>query len=90
MTAHKVCSEMLEELNEYLDDSAKEQVCAEIEQHMIECPNCRIFVDTMRKSILLFQQQESQIEIPRRVRERLFKKLDLTDMLRSDDPSPYQ
>lgn len=90
MMVHEVCSELLGDLNEYLDDSAKEQVCAEIEQHMVECPNCRIIVDTMRKSILLFQQQESQIELPGVVRERLFKKLDLTDMLRSDDPTSYQ
>lgn len=87
MMDHKVCSEMLGELNEYIDGSEREQLCAEIEQHMLECPDCRIFVDTMKKSILLFQQQESQIELPGQVRERLFKKLDLGDMLGTQDPN---
>ncbi len=85
MMEHRICSEMLGELNEYIDGSAREQLCAEIEQHMLECPDCRIFVDTMKKSILLFQQQESPIEFPGRVRARLFKKLNLDDMLGTQD-----
>ncbi len=84
---HKVCAEMLGELNEYIDGSAKEQVCAEIEKHMVECPDCRIFVDTMNKSILLFQQQDAQIELPGGVRERLYKKLKLDDILGAQEPN---
>ena len=81
MSEHLDCQSLLGDLNDYMDGTAQKQVCEEIERHMRECSDCRVFVDTLKKSILLYQQQESQIEFPASSRERLFKKLDLEDLL---------
>ena len=47
------CRRMLGELSKYLDGEASEELCAEIEQHMANCEDCRIVVDTLGKTVLL-------------------------------------
>lgn len=79
MGEHIRCGELLDELSDYLDGEAKEEVCATIEAHMLECPDCRVMVDTLRKTIHLYREQEAQLGIPDEVRERLMVSLDLQD-----------
>ncbi len=74
------CRHLLDDLSPYLDGEASEAVCAEIEQHLQECENCRVMVDTLRKTVYLYRNLE-QPQLPEQVRERLFKKLDLTDFI---------
>jgi hypothetical protein len=48
---------------------------------MLDCENCRIVVDTLRKTVLLYQQNSQPASVPAEVRERLYRKLDLADYL---------
>ncbi len=79
MGEHIQCGDLLDELSEYLDGQAREEVCAAIEAHMLDCPDCRIMVDTLRKTIHLYREQESQLGMPDDVRKRLLITLDLQD-----------
>ena len=81
MSEHLNCGEMLYGLSDYIDGEAKEAICAAIEAHIAECPDCRIMVDTLRKTINLYRQQESQLDMPEEVRARLFYSLNLNDWL---------
>jgi predicted anti-sigma-YlaC factor YlaD len=42
-------------LSDYLEGDLHPEMCAEIERHLAECGNCRIVVDTLRKTIMLYQ-----------------------------------
>jgi len=75
---HDECRHLLEDLSPYLDGEASEAVCAEIEQHLIDCEDCRVMIDTLRKTVYLYRNLP-QPEMPDQVRERLYKKLDLTE-----------
>ena len=76
------CDQMLGMLADYLDGQAKEELCREIEAHLAGCDNCRIVVDTTRKTISLVQAcNDKPLKIPDDVRERLFTKLNLEDHL---------
>jgi predicted anti-sigma-YlaC factor YlaD len=56
MSEHcKDCSETLGILSEYIDGELAECLCAEIEHHMAECGNCRIMVDTLRKTVIRYR-----------------------------------
>ncbi len=77
---HVTCPDLLKDLSAYLDGELEETLCAEIEQHMNECENCRVVVDTMRKTVLLYQALPSE-PLPDDVEERLFRRLELTDYL---------
>ncbi|MFN2187955.1 MAG: anti-sigma factor family protein [Candidatus Promineifilaceae bacterium] len=70
------CHHLLGDLSEYLDEEASAEICAEIEQHMDECADCRAVIDTLRKTILLYREMP-QPDMPDGVRLRLYKALDL-------------
>lgn len=81
MSEHASCSDMLQGISEYVDGTARESLCAEIERHMAECPDCRVVVDTLKKTINLYRQQEENLQMPSEARERLFRSLDLDNLL---------
>lgn len=70
------CAEMLEPLSEYLDGTAAAALCAEIERHLAECPECTVFVDTLRRTIELYRLDDQAGTLPAPVRERLYRRLD--------------
>jgi anti-sigma factor (TIGR02949 family) len=72
----KKCGEMLGALSDYLDGELEARLCAEIEAHMAGCPDCKIMVDTLRKTVVLYRTR-GQAEVPDDVRSRLYAVLDL-------------
>jgi anti-sigma factor RsiW len=79
---HTKCKELLGFLSEYVDGSLSEDLCQEIEAHAENCDNCRIVVDTLRKTVSLYNGiSDEHSEIPTHVRERLFRTLNLEDYL---------
>ncbi|MGD8632545.1 MAG: zf-HC2 domain-containing protein [Anaerolineales bacterium] len=75
------CPDLLPELADFIDGTAGAEVCAEIEKHMSECPDCRIIIDTLKKTIYLYRTREVRSELPDGLRERLFTSLDLNEFL---------
>ncbi len=85
MSAHEhsaECRHLLGSLSDYIDGDLQAELCAELEQHMQDCDNCRIVVNTLRKTIELYQQTNPPVELPEPLRERLFFKLHLEDYLK--------
>jgi predicted anti-sigma-YlaC factor YlaD len=77
------CKLLLGSLSEYIDGDLQAELCAEIEAHMKDCDNCRVVINTLRKTVEIYQKAAiSPAEIPNAVRERLFLKLDLKDYLK--------
>ncbi len=70
------CKHLLGDLADYLDEAATAEVCAEIERHLADCADCRVVVDTLNKTILLYHELP-QPDLPAGARERLYKALDL-------------
>ncbi len=81
MHEHDLCQEFLSQISDYLDNDIDPITCDELERHLVDCPNCRVFVDTLKKTVYLFQQREADIDVPSGVRERLFKVLSLDDLI---------
>ena len=78
------CKQLLGSLSEYIDSELQAELCAEIEEHIKGCDNCRIVVNTLRKTVELYEQTTGPVELPDAVRERLFLKLELKDFLKKD------
>lgn len=76
------CQQLLGSLSDYIDGELQAELCAELEAHIQDCDNCRIVVNTMRKTIELYQQTTPPAELPGDIRERLFFKLHLEDYLK--------
>ncbi len=76
------CKSLLGFLSDYVDGELSDELCQEIQSHTAECQNCRIVVDTLRKTILLYHQSADEpIEISESIRQKLFKTLNLEDYL---------
>lgn len=74
------CGEWLGELSDYLDGEASAELCALIETHMRGCDNCKVMVDTLRKTVTLYHTTP-QPEFSAEARARLFRVLDLPPLL---------
>ena len=77
------CSQLLGDLSSYLDGEASEALCREIEHHLEGCEDCRVVVDTLRKTVELVHDLPRP-DLPDGARERLYKSLDLSDQLKPD------
>jgi anti-sigma factor RsiW len=68
---------MLGNLSNYIDGELEAELCAEIEEHVAECVNCRIVVDTLKRTVTLYHDHGHE-PLPDDVRRRLLATLDLT------------
>jgi anti-sigma factor RsiW len=77
---HSNCHALLSSISEYVDGTLNEAFCEELEQHLADCENCTVVVDTLRKTIMLYQKTtEETAQMPHLVRERLYRVLNLDD-----------
>ena len=75
------CRHMLGDLSDYLDGEASDELCTEIERQMDGCDECRVVVDTLRKTIFLYRELPRP-EMSENARRRLYQSLDLQDYLK--------
>jgi len=78
---HENCHDLLDGLSDYLDGEASAELCAQIRRHMAGCDKCRVVVDTLGKTVKLYRQLPKP-DMTEGARERLYKVLDLSDLLR--------
>jgi anti-sigma factor RsiW len=79
---HKACHELLSSLGEYVDGSLSAELCSALERHMKGCQRCTVVVNTLRKTVELYQRTSTGDEMPDEVRKRLYMKFELQDYLK--------
>ena len=77
---HKNCESLLGSLSEYIDGELPAELCIEIEKHLEGCDNCRVVLNTTKRTIDLVRVPIDE-DVPANVRERLFKRLKLDEYL---------
>ncbi len=81
MNNHNDCHQLLASLSDFVDGTLPPALCTELEKHLQGCENCRIVVNTMRKTIELYQVTTEEDKVPVAVRKRLYSRLNLDDFL---------
>ena len=72
-TFHKLCDDLSTDIDAKL--------CDEVKEHLKDCPDCKVYVDTLRQTVYLYRGEQEQEEgIPADVSDRLFKVLKLDDI----------
>jgi predicted anti-sigma-YlaC factor YlaD len=56
-------------------------LCSTLEHHLEDCEDCRIVVDTLRKTVYLYHETARTENIPSDIRQRLYKSLKIEDYL---------
>jgi anti-sigma factor RsiW len=81
MKKQSCCKNLKNSLSDYIDGTLDESFCVELERHLSECTNCRVVVNTLKKTVELYHQVPDQVEVPAGAKERLFRSLDLGDFI---------
>jgi anti-sigma factor RsiW len=85
---HGNCRHLLGSLSDYVDGELGAALCAELDRHLAECENCRVVVDTLRKTVYLYHVTAAPEPVPDVVKERLYKRLRLEDLLEEERKEP--
>lgn len=68
------CKNVIRELCDYLDGQLDKTVLADLEHHLENCEDCRLVVDTTKKTVQIFCNSEP-VPIPEETRSRLHQAL---------------
>ncbi len=79
MDKHEHCKDLVSNMSDYIDGSLSEQLCFELEKHLEDCENCRVVVNTLRKTIEIYRNEGTKEKTPVDVKERLFYRLNLEE-----------
>ncbi len=76
--AHKTgrCLHILQRLSAYIDDELASNVCKEIRRHLGACPNCEVFVASLRHTVTLCRHKPAPALSPadrRTLREEILR-----------------
>lgn len=82
------CHDLLGQLSNYIDGELDQGLCAEIEAHLAGCHDCRVVVDTTRKTVLIYRHLGPPPPLPAGVRERLWDALARAGCGQHDEGKP--
>jgi anti-sigma factor RsiW len=68
------CKKVVMQLSSYLDGLLDSAMRTDLEEHLSRCTDCRVVVDTCRKTIQIFCNSEP-VPLPDDVRQRLHSAL---------------
>lgn len=67
MTKKLSCREILDNLSSYIDAELDPSLCDEIERHMAGCNPCVAFLNTLKKTVVLYRNCAEQDDVPKEV-----------------------
>lgn len=78
------CEDVLRYLNDYIDDELDGELCARFEAHIEDCKDCKIVLNTLKKTLQLFHSSGHETKLPKDVQKRLYERLDLKNHARKE------
>lgn len=69
------CEELVKYLSDYLENELDTELAQAAEEHLATCENCRVVLDSTRKTILLYKQHGAVVQIPARRKGALFDQI---------------
>lgn len=72
--------EVYKQICDFMGEDLNTPVCKEVAEHLESCPNCKVYLDTVKKTVTICQETEKEKEIPQDIKNRLFKVLNIGDL----------
>ncbi|MBT3251292.1 MAG: hypothetical protein HN729_09250 [Candidatus Marinimicrobia bacterium] len=66
---HLICEQMGGDIDK--------QACEELQRYMEECPDCKVYFDSVTKVVKMYRKCDEEQDVPEDVTNRLFKVLNL-------------
>jgi predicted anti-sigma-YlaC factor YlaD len=55
------CKKTYKYICENLDEDLNSHTCLEIKEHLKDCPNCVAYLDTLKKTVLLYREYKKPV-----------------------------
>ena len=72
--------EVYKQICDFMGEDLDAPVCKEVAEHLESCPKCKVYLDTVKKTVTICQETEKEKELPQDIKKRLFKVLNLGDL----------
>ncbi len=69
------CRKLLAQMSEYIDGELPQDLCASLERHLADCPNCRVMFDSLTKTIKIYREGKEE-PLPDELKDKLHKALE--------------
>jgi predicted anti-sigma-YlaC factor YlaD len=76
-----LCREVAKHIQTQLDAGLRSADCRKIRKHLRRCPNCTAYLDSLKKTVLLYKRYPDP-RVPSRTREKLWAILELPEASR--------
>jgi anti-sigma factor RsiW len=76
------CEDYLKQLSDYIDGTLSPELCKKLEAHMAGCENCTVVVNTLKRTIELYQDEAGEAELSPAAKKRLYSRLSLDEFLK--------
>ena len=73
------CDVVRQNLSDYIDGDLGPDLCNIIDDHIKDCSNCQIIINTLKKTITLYKMDGQSTALPEDIRQRLFAKFKFLD-----------
>ena len=67
----------IKEICDLLGENFDDPSCQEVLEHLNSCPTCKVYYDTVKKTVFLCKEVDCPEELPQETENRLMKILDL-------------
>jgi len=71
---------MVAQICDFMGEDIDSPACQEVADHLKMCPTCKVYFDTVKKTVTLCRDMEDDKKIPVDVSSRLYKILNLDDL----------
>ena len=68
------CDDLIQNLSDYIDGELEPELCKELEDHLKDCRNCRLMVDSLKMTVKLCKDGRCE-ELPPALNKKLNEKL---------------
>ncbi len=72
--------EIYKQICDFMGEDLNASACKEVAKHLESCPRCKVYFDTVKKTVTLCKEIEKDIEVPDDVQKRLFRVLDIGNL----------
>ena len=72
--------ERIKQICDTMGEDFQNPACQEVLKHLDHCPTCKVYYDTLKKTVLLCKENDCAEKLPEDVNQRLLKILDLNEL----------
>jgi predicted anti-sigma-YlaC factor YlaD len=77
---HEHNQKKIEKICRHLGEDLDAIHCKEVADHLSKCPTCKVYFDTVEKTVILCKKNDCLEKIPDDVNKRMLKVLHLDDL----------